>query len=130
MVQEGDSFLPRITVSHIVNATFDLYSPSKEGTAEKDVDYSFARQYVTFGPTSTVKTTNYSVVVETDDLVEPNETFKVLLRFFSSPSDIDELVDLNNPNETVTIIDANGEYLWLRFSFNTVLDAWQEESYF
>ena len=117
MVQEGGSFLPLITVSHLVNATFNVYIPSGDGTAGND-DYLFEGEYVNFGPTVTMNTTNSSVVIATDNLVEPNETFKVVLQFISSPSDIEELLNLNNPNETVTIIDDNSEYLCLFITYS------------
>ena len=88
-------------------ATFRVYIPvrngiAKDGTAKKDSYYSYANQDVVFDHTITSNTTASPVRILTDDLVELDETFNVVIQFIHSPSDIEDSVNITNPTQTVT----------------------------
>ena len=124
VVQEGDSFFPRVTVSKRVNATFRVYIPvingtAKDGMAKKDLDYSYANQDVALDITITTNATTSPVRILMDDIVELNETFNIVIQLSHSPTDIEHLVKYNNPTPTVTIIDTKGECtcVFLQFQF-------------
>ena len=127
VVQEGDCFFPRVTVSKPVNAGFFVYIPvtngiATDGTARKDLDFSFAGQEILFDITIASKTTASPVRILTDDIVELNERFNIVIQFTASPSDIASLVNITNPTQTVTIIDKKGECTCMSFlQFNSLM---------
>ena len=127
VVREGDSFFPRVTVSKRVNATFFVYISSRygnaiDGTAEKNLDYSYAAQEVVLDITITTITTTSPVRILTDNILELNERFDIVVVFSASPMDIRDLLKYNNPAQTVTIIDTEGECTFISFyNFNSLM---------
>ena len=111
VILEGEHFFPLLTVSQLVDATFYVYIPDTVGTAQNKLDFSFdpIAGEVLFGSKSTTSTTPSSVNILTDHLVEPNETFSIVVQFSTSPCDIEDLLKFTNQNETITIIDNNSE---------------------
>ena len=105
-VREGEMFLPLLTVSQEVLATFSLRSLS--GTATQNFDFAFYAVEVEFARTNFTLAAPSSVSTLADNLVEPSETVIIQVGL-STPSSIRNSVVFINQMESVTILDNNSE---------------------
>lgn len=106
-VQEGETFLPQLTISQEVLANFSLLSVA--GTATLFSDFPPYTSEVQFEATNLILSAPFSVSTIADNLVEPDETVRIRVSL-STPSSFRNLVEYANQEETVTIIDNNSEY--------------------
>ena len=126
VILEGEQFFPLLTVSKLVDATFHVYIPFGAGTAQNQLDFSFDSSAgdVSFRSKNTTSTTPSSVNILTDHLVEPNETFNVVVQLSTSPCDIANLLKFTNQTEMITIIDNNSEWMCMSLRRLNILMAY------
>ena len=107
-VQEGETFLPQLTISQEVLANFSLLSVAI--TATLFSDFPLYALEVQFTETNLTVPAPFPFNTTADDLVEPDETVKIQVNL-SAPSSIRNLVEYANQEETVTIVDSNSKYM-------------------
>ena len=108
VVQEGDSFFPVLTLSQPAVASFRVYSLFDQGTATKNLDYSFTNQNINFGLSDFALSTSSPVKIYADSVVEPDETFNLSF-YLTESSSTYHFVTIGDSVKTITIADRNSE---------------------